>query len=92
MANPKCGDTSRASGFWLAKAVWREAVKAKAAAAPAQEAAQRTYVVKPGDTLSGIAKEICGKVGRWPEIYGANKDRIKDPNLIRPGWELRIPE
>jgi LysM repeat protein len=69
-----------------------EAAKAAAAAPAAEEAAPRIYVVKPGDTLSGIAKKVYGKAGRWPEIYEANKDRIKDPNLIRPGWELRIPD
>jgi nucleoid-associated protein YgaU len=49
------------------------------------------YVVQPGDSLSKIAKEVYGKAGRWKEIYEANKDQIKDPNLIRPGQELRIP-
>ena len=67
----------------------------QAAAAEAQRQAAATearlYVVKPGDTLSGIAKQLYGKAARWPEIYEANRDRIKDPNLIRPGWKLRIP-
>ncbi len=68
----------------------------QAAAGPAQvvqptEAAVEIYVVKKGDTLSGIAKALYGKAGRWPEIYEANKDRIENPNLIRPGWKLRIP-
>jgi LysM repeat protein len=65
-----------------------EAEKAAAEAA----AAQRTYVVKKGDTLSGIAKKMLGKAGRWPEIFEANRDIIENPNLIRPGWELRIPD
>lgn len=51
----------------------------------------RTYVVKAGDSLSKIAKEVLGDAGRWQEIFEANKDQIKDPNLIRPGQELRIP-
>jgi LysM repeat protein len=68
----------------------REQAEAKAAAEA--EAAQRTYVVKKGDTLSGIAKKVYGKAGRWPEIFEANKDIIQNPNLIRPGWELRIPD
>ncbi len=51
----------------------------------------QVYVVQPGDSLSKIAKEVYGKAGRWKEIYEANKDQIKDPNLIRPGQELRIP-
>jgi nucleoid-associated protein YgaU len=63
---------------------------AEAAAAPAET--MRIYVVKPGDTLSGIAQQMYGKAGRWPEIYEANRDRIKKPNLIRPGWKLRIPD
>jgi len=50
-----------------------------------------TYVVKSGDSLSKIAKEIWGDAKRWPEIFEANKDKIKDPNLIHPGQELRIP-
>jgi nucleoid-associated protein YgaU len=64
---------------------------------PAEEAPagkktkDRTYVVQRGDSLSKIAKEVYGDAGRWREIYEANQDQIKDPNLIRPGWELRIP-
>ncbi len=51
----------------------------------------KSYVVKAGDTLSKIAKEMLGDAGRWPEIIEANKEKIKDPNLIRPGLELEIP-
>ncbi|NLE75701.1 MAG: LysM peptidoglycan-binding domain-containing protein [Chloroflexi bacterium] len=68
------------------------AAPAQTTAPAAPAAAPRTYVVKPGDTLSGIAKQIYGKAARWPEIFEANRDLIKDPNLIHPGWELRIPE
>jgi nucleoid-associated protein YgaU len=51
----------------------------------------RTYVVKSGDTLSKIAKELLGDANRWPEILAANKDKITDPNAIKPGQELKIP-
>jgi nucleoid-associated protein YgaU len=51
----------------------------------------RIYVVQRGDNLSKIAQEVYGKASRWREIYEANKDRIENPNLIRPGWKLRIP-
>ena len=51
----------------------------------------RTYVVVKGDTLSGIAKREYGHANKWPTIYEANKDVIKDPDLIHPGQQLRIP-
>ena len=51
----------------------------------------QVYVVQPGDSLSKISQEVYGKAGRWKEIYEANKDQIENPNLIRPGQELRIP-
>jgi nucleoid-associated protein YgaU len=46
------------------------------------------YTVVKGDTLS----EIGQKYGvSWKEIFEANKDQIKDPDLIHPGWKLKIP-
>ena len=51
----------------------------------------RTYTVKKGDSLSKIAKQLYGDMHRWKEIYEANRDRINDPDLIQPGWTLRIP-
>jgi ABC-type amino acid transport substrate-binding protein len=53
---------------------------------------QSVYKVKPGDTLSGIARSHLGKMTRWPEIWELNKNRIADPNLIEIGWELLLPE
>jgi nucleoid-associated protein YgaU len=59
---------------------------------PAEEVEEpRIYVVKQGDSLSKIAADVYGKAGRWREIYEADKDKIDDPNLIQPGWDLRIP-
>jgi LysM repeat protein len=78
-----------------AEAAKREAEAAKreleAAQAAAEKAAEEIYVVKRGDTLSGIAKSVYGNAGRWREIFEANRDIIDKPNLIRPGWKLRIP-
>jgi nucleoid-associated protein YgaU len=50
-----------------------------------------TYTVKAGDSLSKIAKNKYGKASLWKTIYEANKDRIKNPDIIQPGWELKIP-
>jgi nucleoid-associated protein YgaU len=52
----------------------------------------RTYVVKKGDSLSKIAKEVYGSARQWKKIYEANKDKIKNPDLIHPGQEFIIPE
>lgn len=49
------------------------------------------YVVKSGDNLSKIAKELYGDSNRWREIFEANKEQIENPNQIRPGLELLIP-
>jgi len=51
----------------------------------------KTYVVVSGDSLSKIAKREYGDASKWPRIYEANKDLIKDPNLIYPGQELKVP-
>jgi nucleoid-associated protein YgaU len=52
----------------------------------------RTYTVKAGDTLSGIAESEMGDAKRWPELYAANKDAVgKNPDMIHPGLELTIP-
>ena len=50
------------------------------------------YVVKAGDNLSKIARELLGSASKWREIYNANKDKIKDPNLIYVGQTLTIPD
>jgi len=57
-----------------------------------QPTASRTYTVQKGDSLWKIAKEFYGKGSEWGRIHEANKDVIKNPDLIQPGWTLRIPE
>jgi nucleoid-associated protein YgaU len=51
----------------------------------------KTYVVVKGDSLSKIAKREYGDASKWQTIYEANKDLIKDPDLIYPGQELKVP-
>jgi nucleoid-associated protein YgaU len=51
--------------------------------------AGETYTVKSGDSLSKIASHYDGV--SWEEIFEANRDTIKDPNLIHPGQTLKIP-
>ena len=59
--------------------------------AQTQPAAAQTYTVTKGDSLSKIAKRFYGDAGQWKRIYEANRDQIKNPDLIQPGWTLRIP-
>lgn len=59
--------------------------------APAAAPAAKKYTVKPGDTLSKIAKEFYGNANAYPKIFEANKDRLSDPNKIQAGQELLIP-
>lgn len=55
-----------------------------------EEGEEKTYEVKSGDNLSKIARNYPGMT--WNKIYEANKDIIKDPNIIYPGQKLRIPQ
>jgi nucleoid-associated protein YgaU len=54
--------------------------------------AGRTYTVVKGDSLSKIAKQFYGNANQWKRIYEANKDVIKNPDLIYPGQTFKIPE
>jgi nucleoid-associated protein YgaU len=56
------------------------------------KSAARTYTVKAGDTLSKIAKEHLGDANAYMTIFEANKDQLKDPDVIKPGQVLKIPE
>jgi nucleoid-associated protein YgaU len=49
------------------------------------------YVVEKGDTLSAIAKKYYGKASEYPRIFEANRQVIKDPDLIFPGQKIRVP-
>ena len=50
---------------------------------------EQEYEVVSGDSLSKIGQRYG--VG-WKEIYEANRDKINDPDLIQPGWKLKIPK
>ena len=49
------------------------------------------YVVKKGDTLSGIAAAELGDADRWPEIFTLNRAVLTNPDLIVPGTVLVLP-
>jgi len=58
----------------------------------ASSPAGRMYTVQKGDSLSKIAKREYGDAQQWRRIFEANRDTIKDPDLIHPGQVVRLPE
>src|SRR5438105_5915980 len=52
----------------------------------------KTYTVKQGDNLSKIARQFYGDPGKWKKIHAANAGKIPNPDLIRPGLQLTIPD
>jgi nucleoid-associated protein YgaU len=67
------------------------AAAAAAGGAPSAPAA-RTYTVQPGDSLSKISKQFYGDTSKYMKIFEANKDKLSDPDKIRAGEELVIPQ
>lgn len=49
----------------------------------------RTYYVKPGDTLSGVAASQLGDYRRWPEIAALNG--IRDPRYLQANTVIQLP-
>jgi nucleoid-associated protein YgaU len=47
--------------------------------------------VKSGDTLSKIAKYVYSDANKYPKIFEANKDQISNPDLIKVGQRLKLP-
>jgi nucleoid-associated protein YgaU len=64
----------------------------KASALASGPTSEVTYTVKPGDTLSKIAKEKLGDGSAYMAIFNANKDQLSDPDKIKPGQVLKIPQ
>ena len=52
----------------------------------------RTYTVQPGDTLWKISQEMYGSGGKYMKIFEANTSILDNPDRIRPGQELSIPD
>lgn len=57
----------------------------------AESSSGKTYTIKSGDCLWNIAKRFYGNGAQYTKIYEANKDKLKNPNLIYVGQVLTIP-
>jgi nucleoid-associated protein YgaU len=68
------------------------AAAAAAASAGGSSSAARTYTVQPGDSLSKISKQFYGDANKYMKIFEANKDKLSDPDKVRAGMDLVIPQ
>jgi len=50
------------------------------------------YEIKSGDTLWAVAKQFYGDGNKYPQIFEANREVIKDPDKIYVGQKIRIPQ
>jgi murein DD-endopeptidase MepM/ murein hydrolase activator NlpD len=69
----------------------RDYLTAQPAEPDPPEPIKRKYLVLPGDTLWAIAEFYYGDGAHWRMIWDANKEKIANPNLIRPWQLLNIP-
>ena len=69
-----------------------EAPAKPAAPAPVKESSPTMYTVAQGDSLYGISTKVYGTPRHYERIYEANRDRIKDPNTLQVGINLKMPE
>src|SRR5688572_22649630 len=74
-----------ALAFLLSGAALAQAPSAPLAIKP--DAPER-YVVVPGDTLWGISQRYTDSPWRWPELWNMNKEQIRNPHLIYPGYVI----
>lgn len=59
--------------------------------AQAGQATATTVVVEPGNSLWRIARRLYGEGTAYTTIYRANRDHIRDPDLIYPGQVMQVP-
>lgn len=63
----------------------------KANISVADESVYHRHIVKSGETLGKIAKQYYGNASKYQDIFKANSDILKNPDLIHPDQELIIP-
>jgi nucleoid-associated protein YgaU len=68
------------------------AAAAAAASAGGPSSSARTYTVQPGDSLSKISRQFYGDANKYMKIFEANKDKLSDPDKVRAGMDLVIPQ
>jgi nucleoid-associated protein YgaU len=59
---------------------------------PLPEGSRGIYVLREGESLSRVAKAFYGDAGRWRDLVEANKDKIPNPDMVKAGTIIVIPE
>ncbi len=83
LANPNADD--------ITAEISVDSSRAMGAAAGGGQGGGQTYEVKSGDNLSKISKQFYGDGGEYMRIFYANRDKLKDPDMIQVGQQLVIP-
>jgi len=60
--------------------------------APEPVSGERFYEVVAGDTLGAISQKYYGQASNYMKIFEANRDILDNPDLIKVGQKLKIPE
>jgi nucleoid-associated protein YgaU len=63
----------------------------EAAASMVEPVSFEDYTIEKDDTLQKIAKKFYDSYSQWTKIYDANRDRIDNPNVLKPGVTIRVP-
>jgi nucleoid-associated protein YgaU len=53
---------------------------------------QKFHIVRKTETLSDVARQYYGSPAKWQKIYNANRNVVTNPNALRPGTKLILPE
>lgn len=81
-------ETTDAAGFAIAQAD----VPLTADPVDQDQTGPRVLIVEPGQNLWRIARYVYGSGPAYTYIYGANRDKIRNPDLIYPGQEFQLPD
>lgn len=57
----------------------------------AQKLALTDYTIREGDTFVSLAQKFYGSRGAWQKLYALNKERVPNPNRMKPGTVIQVP-